>query len=140
VRTQRHPSIRPGLSCFASRGRGRGRGLGVAVGAAVGTAVGTVAGVAVGVGTAVGAAVGPPNLPIPLAGRYGYWYGSPPFRSRTNIVYHNSVLAFVTKFSERFHRNGNGKVVRDSALLVQSSARSQEGNPPSPLPTGEGEM
>ena len=72
---ERHPlyaSIRPGMSCFASRGRGRGRGLGVAVGAAVGTAVGTVAGVAVGVGTAAGAAVGPPNLPIPLAGRYGY--------------------------------------------------------------------
>ena len=61
------------MSCFASRGRGRGRGLGVAVGAAVGTALGAVVGVAVGVDTAAGAAVGPPNLPIPLAGRYGYF-------------------------------------------------------------------
>jgi hypothetical protein len=75
VRAERHPlyaSIRPGMSCFASRGRGRGRGLGVAVGAAVGTALGAVVGVAVGVDTAASAAVGPPNLPIPLAGRYGY--------------------------------------------------------------------
>jgi hypothetical protein len=58
--TERHPlyaSIRPGMSCFASRGRGRGRGLGVTVG----TALVTVVGVAVGVDT---------NLPIPLAGRY----------------------------------------------------------------------
>ena len=76
ARAERHPlyaSIRPGMSCFASRGRGRGRGLGVAVGAAVGTALGAVVGVAVGVDTAAGAAVGPPNLPIPLAGRYGYY-------------------------------------------------------------------
>ena len=69
--TERHPlyaSIRPGMSCFASRGRGRGRGLGVAVGAAVGTALGAVVGIAVGVDTAASAAVGPPNLPICLRG------------------------------------------------------------------------
>jgi hypothetical protein len=73
---ERHPlyaSIRPGMSCFASRGRGRGHGLGVAVGTAVGTVLGEVVGVAVGMDTASGAAVGPPNLPIPLAGCYGYF-------------------------------------------------------------------
>jgi hypothetical protein len=44
----------------------------LAVGAAVGTALGAVVGTAVGVDTAASAAVGPPNLPIPLVGRYGY--------------------------------------------------------------------
>ena len=54
----------------------------MAVGAAVGTALGAVVGVAVGVDTAAGAAVGPPNLPIPLAGRYGYCLVCRSFQSR----------------------------------------------------------
>jgi hypothetical protein len=76
ARAERHPlyaSIRPGMSCFAARGRGRGCGLGVgvAVGTAVDTALGAVVGVTMGVGTGAGATLGHPNLPIPLAGRYG---------------------------------------------------------------------
>jgi len=55
----------------------------VAVGAAVGTALGAVVGIAVGVDTAASAAGGPPNLPIPLAGPYGYVV--PPFTNWLHI-------------------------------------------------------